>query len=160
MQIKCDKCDKPATIHLTDIVNGQKNEVHLCEECAISEGIKSSMPVSQLLQEFVLQSSNEPAAKKAETACEVCGITFNEFRQQGLLGCPHDYDVFSAMLEPLLERAHDGGTQHIGKMPRKADVAQKKHSEILRLRAALRQAVTAEDYEKAARLRDQIKELE
>ena len=160
MQIKCDKCDKHATIHLTDIVDGKKNEVHLCEECAAAEGltVKASVPLSQLLEEFVLQKSASP--DQPEPACDVCGMTFSEFRRKSLLGCPNDYDVFAEQLEPLLERAHGGATQHVGRVPAKTGADQKKQNEILRLRGALRAAITAEQYERAARLRDQIKELE
>ena len=160
MQFKCDKCDKQATIHLTDIADGKKNEVHLCEECAASEGltVKTSVPLSQLLEEFVLQKSGQP--DQTELKCEVCGITFSEFRRKGLLGCPNDYDAFATMLDPLLERAHGGASQHVGKVPGKAGADQKKQNAVLRLRGALRTAVVQEDYELAARLRDQIKELE
>jgi protein arginine kinase activator len=160
MSIKCDKCDKQATIHLTDIADGKKNEVHLCEECAAVEGltVKTSVPLSQLLEEFVLQKSGE--SQQPDLKCEVCGMTFAEFRRKGLLGCPNDYDALGAMLAPLLERAHGGASQHVGKVPPKAGANQKKQNAILRLRGALRTAVAEEDYERAARLRDQIKELE
>ena len=82
MKLKCDKCDKPATIYLTEIDNGAKTEKHLCEDCAASEGItvKSNMPISQLLEDFILQGSG---AATSEMRCDVCGMTFKEFRQQG-----------------------------------------------------------------------------
>jgi protein arginine kinase activator len=160
MQIKCDKCEKQATIHLTDIVDGMKNEVHLCQDCAAAEGltVKASVPLSQLLEEFVLQKSDQPV--QSEAKCDVCGLSFSEFRQKGLLGCPNDYDAFSKLLEPLLERAQEGATQHVGKVPTKSGVNQKKQNAVLRLRSSLRAAIATEDYEKAAALRDQIKELE
>jgi len=160
MKPKCDKCDRPATVYLTEIENGQKIQKHLCEECAAAEGItvKANVPISQLLEDFILQSSG--GQQVAELKCEVCGLTFKEFRQQGLLGCPNDYDVFAKALEPLLVRAHEGATQHVGKAPRHADVDLTRDIEVLRLRSQLHEAVTAEDYELAAKLRDQIKELE
>ena len=159
MKSDCDKCGKPATIHLTEITNGQKLEKHLCEDCAVSEGItiKANIPISQLLEDFILQGA---AAEQADSACEVCGIRFSEFRKQGVLGCPHDYEAFSEALEPLLSRTHEGCTQHIGKVPRRAGVDQKKMNSLLRLRAQLKAAIVAEDYEQAAELRDLIKELE
>jgi len=161
MKFKCDKCDKPATIHLTEIVSGEKIEKHLCEDCAVAEGItvKANVPISQLLESFILQSSSDDEEQAAEK-CDVCGMTFAEFRSRGLLGCPHDYDAFEASLAPLLERAHDGATQHIGKVPHRASSDQKKQNAMLRLRAELKGAVAAEDYERAAVLRDQIKQLE
>lgn len=160
MKPKCDKCDKPAVIHTTDIVGGQKTEKHLCEDCAASEGItiKTSVPISQLLEDFVLQSSGSEGGAKLK--CDTCGMTFEEFRQTGLLGCPLDYNVFEKALTPLLKRAQEGATQHIGKAPHRAEEGQKKQSALLRLRAELKAAVAAEDYEAAAGLRDQIKKLE
>ena len=158
MKFKCDKCSKPATVHLTEITNGQKIEKHLCEDCAVSEGItiKANVPISKLLEDFILQGP----AEAPEQTCEICGIRLSEVRKHGLLGCPHDYDAFEDALGPLLKRAHEGGTQHVGKIPRRAGPDQRKMNSLLRLRAQLKAAVVAEDYEKAARLRDQIKDLE
>lgn len=160
MNNKCDKCGKPATIYLTEIINGEKIEKHLCEECAADEGftIKAGMPISQLLEDFILQTAGD--SDEAEPTCEVCGMTFSQFRQNGLLGCPNDYDAFEKPLLVLLERAHDGATQHIGKVPHRAGGDQKKQNSILRLRAQLKGAIAAEDYERAAMLRDQIREFE
>ena len=161
MKSKCDKCDKPATVHLTEIKNGEKIEKHLCEDCASAEGItiKANMvPISQLLEEFVLQSGE--SEEIAELRCEVCGMTFAEFRQQGLLGCPNDYDAFERALDPLLSRTQEGATRHIGKVPSRAGNDQKKQNALLKLRADLKSAIAIEDYEKAAALRDKIKELE
>ena len=157
---KCDKCDKPATVYLTEIVGGQKIQKHLCEDCAASEGItiKSNVPISQLLEEFVLQSSGGPQV--AELKCDVCGITFKEFRQGGLLGCPNDYEVFAKPLESLLQRAQEGATRHVGKAPGGRGADGGRANSVLRLRAELQTAVAQEDYERAAALRDQIKQLE
>ncbi len=161
MTFKCDKCDKPATIHLTEIVDGQKTEKHLCEDCAVTEGItvKTNLPISQLLEDFVLQTSSSVEASQ-ELNCDVCGLTYEQFREQTLLGCPNDYEAFAPVLGPLLERAQEGATQHIGKVPHRAGNDQKKQNAILRIRAELKGAIAAEDYERAAALRDQIKELE
>jgi protein arginine kinase activator len=160
MKFKCDKCGKPATVHLTEIMHGEKVEKHLCEECAVSEGIavKPNVPISQLLEDFILQTGGEDSAPDLE--CEVCGMKFSEFRGEGLLGCPRDYDAFEENLVPLLERAHEGASRHIGKVPTRAGSDQKKQNAILRLRAELKNAVATEDYEHAAQLRDRIKRLE
>lgn len=165
MKKKCDKCDNPATIHLTEIVNGQKIEKHLCEDCAEAEGItiKANIPISQLLEDFVLQTVGEQDESQAATAavtCEVCGMTFAEFRDKGQLGCPNDYEAFSEQLLPMLARAQDGNTQHVGKTPRRAGSDQQKQMTILRLRSQLKQAITAEQYERAAQLRDRIKQMD
>ena len=160
MPIKCDNCDKMATVHLTEIVSGEKIEKHLCEECAVGEGVtvKSDLPISQLLEDFILQSG--PEAKSADLTCEVCGLSFREYRQSGVLGCRHDYDAFQEALVPLLERAQQGATEHVGKVPHRSGCDQKKQNAILRLRAELQKAIAAEDYERAAELRDRIKEME
>ena len=163
MQYKCDKCDRPAAVHLTEIVGGKKMEKHLCEECAVSEGIavKSNVPISQLLEDFVLQASGTGRSTSEDSAhCDVCGMSFGDFRQQQLLGCPHDYDALERPLRPIIERSHEGASHHVGKVPGRAGNAQRRQNAILRLRAALRTAVTAEDYERAAGLRDEIRQLE
>ena len=160
MNFKCDKCGKPATIHLTEIINGQKIEKHFCQHCASTDGItiQSEVPIGQLLEDFVLQSGGLEGA--AELVCDVCGMKFSEFRESGLLGCPNDYDVFAESLASFLERAQEGATQHIGKVPHGSDDVQKRQTAILRLRSELKTAINGEDYERAASLRDQIKELE
>ena len=166
MDYKCDKCDKPASIHLTDIADGKKSEVHFCEECAVAEGlVKAALPLNQLLQGLgIVQNDSGGATIKSpatsEAVCDVCGLSFTEFRQQGLLGCPNDYEAFGEPLETLIGRAQEGASQHVGKVPPRAGLGQKRQTEILRLRGALRTAVAQEDYERAAALRDQIKQLE
>ncbi|HUU23232.1 MAG TPA: UvrB/UvrC motif-containing protein [Phycisphaerae bacterium] len=157
--MKCEKCNKPATVHLTEVVGGEKLEKHLCEDCAALEGItfKADIPISQLLEDFVLHATGEDTAG---LACDVCGMTFKEFREQGLLGCPHDYDAFERTLVPMLRRAQEGATEHVGKVPHRAGDEEKKHIAVLRLRAELKAAISAEDYERAAAIRDQIKEYE
>ncbi|MHC4718589.1 MAG: UvrB/UvrC motif-containing protein [Planctomycetota bacterium] len=160
MKLSCDLCGKDATIHLTDVVDGQKIEKHLCQECAASEGftIKAHIPLGKLLEGLMAHSS---AQKELEDLrCGVCGITFAEFREHHLLGCPNDYEAFEHVLAPLLERAHDGGAYHTGKVPVNAAESERRHTELLRLRGQLKQSIASEDYESAAELRDRIKELE
>jgi protein arginine kinase activator len=160
MKRECDKCGKPATVHLTEIADGNKVEKHLCEDCAASEGItvKSNLPISQLLEDFILQSAGREDT--SDLRCDVCGLSFAEFRQRGSLGCPNDYDAFAEALDPLLRQAQEGAGQHIGKVPRRAGADQAKQNAILRLRADLKKAVAAEDYERAAEMRDRLKEME
>ncbi|MDP6633571.1 MAG: UvrB/UvrC motif-containing protein [Phycisphaerae bacterium] len=160
MNFHCDKCGKPATIHLTEIVDGDKIEKHFCQNCASTDGItiQAEIPIGQLLEDFVLQS--ESASEAEELECEVCGMKFSDFRDTGLLGCPNDYDVFADAMASVLERAQEGALQHIGKVPHGSDDTQKRQTAILRLRSELKSAITGEDYERAASLRDQIKELD
>ncbi|MGE5612163.1 MAG: UvrB/UvrC motif-containing protein [Bacillota bacterium] len=166
--MKCDNCNKPATVHLTEIRNGKKIEKHLCEQCAAqSEGlpaIKAHTPINELLTNFVMAHSG--LQTQMGGTCEQCGITWAEFRQHGLFGCEHDYEVFEKELTPLLQRAHEGATHHTGKIPVRSGNAgavarpKKKFVDIAKLRKELARAVELEDYERAAKLRDQIRQAE
>jgi protein arginine kinase activator len=162
--MKCDNCNKPATVHLTEIKGGKKIEKHLCEQCAAqNEGlpVKSHTPINELLTNFVLAHSG--LQREQTAACDHCGITWSEFRQSGLLGCEHDYQLFERDLTPLLQRAHEGATHHIGKVPARrggSGVPAKRTLDSARLRKELSRAVESEDYERAAKLRDQIKQAE
>lgn len=162
--MKCDNCNKSATVHLTEIKGGKKIEKHLCEQCAAqNEGypVKSHMPINELLTNFVMAHSGMP--KETAGGCDQCGITWAEFRQSGLLGCQNDYSVFEKDLAPLLQRAHEGATHHLGKVPARrggSGVPAKRQLDLVRLRKELGKAVEAEDYERAAKLRDQIRQAE
>jgi protein arginine kinase activator len=162
--MKCDNCNKTATVHLTEIKGGKKIEKHLCEQCAAqNEGlpVKSHMPINELLTNFVMAHSG--LQKETGSGCENCGITWAEFRQNGLLGCANDYSVFEKDLTPLLQRAHDNATHHLGKVPARrggTGVPVKRQVDLSRLRKDLQRAVEAEDYERAAKLRDQIRTAE
>ncbi len=163
--MKCDNCNKSATVHLTEIKHGKKIEKHLCEQCAAqNEGlpVKSHTPINELLTNFVLAHSG--LAKETPGACEHCGMTWAEFRQGGLLGCEHDYTLFEKDLSPLLQRAHEDATHHLGKVPSRRGgtgvPVMKKSVDLTRLRKELAGAVESEDYERAAKIRDQIKVAE
>jgi len=162
--MKCDNCKNQATVHLTEIRNGKKIEKHLCEQCAAqNEGlpVKSHTPINELLTNFVLAHSG--LQKESGSACESCGISWAEFRQSGLFGCPNDYNIFEKDLTPLLQRAHEGATHHVGKVPTRrggTGVPMKKQLDVAKLRKELGKAVESEDYERAAKLRDQIKDAE
>ena len=159
----CERCNKEqATVHLTDIVppDGEKQERHLCERCAAVEGltVQKHESITTILDTFIKQAAS--VQHLADTACPQCGMTFREFRSQGLLGCPRDYDVFEKPLIALIERAHHGATQHVGKAPARLGAEPSIHTRVAKLHRKLREAVELEDYELAARLRDEIKELD
>ncbi|HEY0007430.1 MAG TPA: UvrB/UvrC motif-containing protein [Tepidisphaeraceae bacterium] len=163
--MKCENCTNPATVHLTEIKAGKKIEKHLCENCAAQlEGIgnaKGHQPINELLTNFVMAHSG--LAKEQGLACEECGITWAEFRQSGLLGCANDYKSFERELTPLIQRAHEGATHHIGKVPTRkggVSVPAKRRVDLERLKKELARAVEAEDYERAAKLRDQVRQAE
>lgn len=161
----CEHCNKPKTVHVTEIKAGQKIEKHLCKDCPlVNEGMaagKSHQPINELLSNFVMAHSG--SAKQQQKQCEACGITWGKFKQAGLLGCENDYALFQEELTPLLKRAHEGATHHTGKVPARRGgegVVKPKKPSLTRLRKELQRAVEAEDYETAARLRDEIETAE
>jgi protein arginine kinase activator len=151
-------------VHITDIVppHGEKRERHLCESCAESEGVtmKQHEPINTILAKFVQHKVGAGLKEVANLSCPKCGISFREFRAQGQLGCPHDYEVFGEYLKPLLERAHGATQDHVGKVPQRLGPAVGDRAELLRLQRQLVEAVEKEDYEAAAGLRDRIKTLQ
>jgi len=156
----CQHCKKQtATVHLTDLVKGEKNERHLCEECAAREGItvKPQMSLNEVLNSFLMSQSTVQELSKLK--CPDCGTSFVEFRNQGLLGCANDYDAFGEALDSVIERSQDGQTQHIGKSPGAPAELDPVQKERLKLQRELRQAVETENYERAAELRDRLEEL-
>ena len=163
MNLACQACKKqPATVHLTDISpQGEKCERHLCEECAQTEGVTQKPPqhLNQLLTAFV-QGSKASAKQIADLACPQCKLTFVEFRNTGLLGCPSDYDAFEMALAPLIERAHVGSSHHIGKVPRRLGAPRSPEADLIRLRRQLSKAVESEHYELAAKIRDDIEAID
>jgi protein arginine kinase activator len=160
--IKCQGCGKnPATVHLTEIIEGEKRERHLCESCAVGEGIavgKAPQSLNEWLSSFVMQQA--ASAETAGLSCPECGTNYSDFRQRGLLGCPACYASFEKTLLPLIERAHENASHHVGKVPPDVDRASRRQYELIDMRRRLRTAVETEDYEEAAKLRDRIKELE
>jgi len=164
MGLICQRCKKAqATVHLLDIVppNGEKHEQHLCERCAAEEGLTTHQQesISSILEGFVKQSAG--VAQAADVSCPHCGMSFREFRSSGLLGCAHDYKVFEKHLSPLIQRAHEGATHHVGRTPARLRQAEPTGLvKLARLRRSLKEAVEIEDYELAARLRDEIKKVE
>jgi protein arginine kinase activator len=164
--MKCQKCDKQATFHITELEGGKHHELHLCEEHARqyltqgdSEPGTSPSLAGALAQQLAVGQTAEELAKLDQKACPVCGITFFEFRNQGRLGCPHDYIFFEKELEPLIANIH-GETAHTGKRPRRYSGGTQQKTELIRLRREMKQAITAEEYEKAGHLRDEIRRIE
>lgn len=150
--LKCDLCAKPATVHLTQIVNSKIHKVDLCEACAQAKGVTD--PGGFSLADLLLKASLNPEPA-GDARCESCGFTQQDFKKTGRFGCPACYDHFNSILEPLLETMHKGNT-HIGKVPQRA-LARKSHYERLtRLETELEQAIKAERYEDAARYRDEL----
>ncbi|WP_286910636.1 UvrB/UvrC motif-containing protein [Clostridium sp. UBA1652] len=165
----CEKCNKnDATVHMVNIINGVKSEVRLCEKCASDI---SDIPVNSSFEDFEgfpLQSIlgglvdyfNKNATDKPENevVCKSCGMNYREFRKTGLLGCSNCYESFSKTLTPVIKRVQ-GDVEHIGKIPENEGrvIAEKK--KIIKLKEELQKAILAEEYEKAAEIRDNIKSI-
>jgi protein arginine kinase activator len=151
--LPCEECGKRrATVHLTEMQDGQPVQHHICQECyEQKEGGLSQAAVLAHLVAAVAPELKELASQH----CPDCGINYLEFRQNLRLGCPRDYEAFDKALEQLLERIH-GSSEHCGKVPVGADKGSRKQS-LLKLQ---QQAIADEDYELAAELRDRIADLE
>ncbi len=162
----CDACGKrPATVQLTQVVDDKSTTLHLCEACAAERGLQPDPPSQNLpLADFLSKMSQESPEERAETreeeVCPFCGLTATAFKEGGRLGCPQCYSTFDSSLRSLLRRIH-GGTQHVGKVYLPPDpTAGELERRLDALRSKLTRAVDAEDFERAAELRDEIRSLE
>lgn len=168
--MKCQKCDKPATFHITELTGPKPFEHHLCEEHAreyLNESSENGDPVGNLASTLAggmtkQMSINKAAAELKELdqqVCPICGISFYDFRNRGRLGCPNDYDCFSKQLDALILNIH-GDQTHYGKTPKRAGKETSRRTLLIKLRRDLDDAINYEDYERASVLRDKIKEIE
>ena len=165
--MKCQHCEKPATFHITELTGEGYEELHLCEEHARSyltpsepENPSTSQPIAQVLaHQLQLGQTAEDLARLDQQSCPICGITFYEFRNQGRLGCPHDYICFEQELEPLIVNIH-GASEHCGKRPQRGSIGSRDQTELIRLRREMKEAVNNENYERASELRDQIRQID
>ena len=159
---KCDRCDKPAVVHEVTVRKGVKKDVHLCEQHAHEYGIvmPGAPPINQLLTQFVISQATKSAPKATVKACSGCGLSYAQFRQAGRLGCSQCYLAFETELAPLIERAQNGAGHHCGKAPRRAGASLDRELLVQRLARELDQAVAAEQYERAAQLRDRLNSLD
>ncbi len=160
----CEICrEQIATVHLTEIVNNTKKEIHLCEVCAQEKGVAITSQVKNLsIPEFfgqLVESTISETGEDEVRECGACGMTYAQFRSTGKLGCPNDYEVFRREMSQLLKKIHDS-VQHCGKVPSRIGREITRRKEIEELRISLKGAVEREEYEMAAQLRDKIFELE
>lgn len=164
----CQRCqERPATIHLTKIINNEKAELHLCEVCAKMAGSELGIMIEPnftfqnliagLLDGEINLYSHQDASRKVQ--CQKCGLTFSDFKNRGLLGCGECYHYFQSSLEPLFKRVH-GGISHAGKVPKRTGGKVLLRKELDKLKVQLQQAITKEEYEKAAQIRDEIRRLQ
>jgi protein arginine kinase activator len=164
----CQECGKNmATVHVTKIINGTKTEFHLCETCAkekseVDLNFEGKFSLQQFLTGFMnmghLQESPAPSTYQ-KLQCPQCGLTYTQFSQIGRFGCGRCYHTFANYLRPLFRRIH-GNDKHVGKIPKRAGKYFSLQREIERLRQELQACVQREEFEKAAQLRDSIRQLE
>lgn len=166
----CERCQKrPATVHITKVVNQQKTEEHLCEVCAQehSELGYSVVPSFPSIQQLFFTLLNQPELVPGKLSvspggtkkCPECETSYSQFTQEGKFGCSECYQGFSDQLEHLLRRIH-GNTRHCGKVPRRGGRAISEKRQMDDLRAELKNAIRQEEFERAAVLRDRIREME
>jgi len=162
--MQCDVCGKKkATVHLTEIVDEQMTEMHLCESCAREKSVhmEQQFGLADLLAGLADFGQQVKDVEKVKIKCSGCGLTYEDFRKFGRLGCSECYASFREYLGVLLKKIH-GSARHSGKMPAKYQVLSTKTDAdpLEELKHHLKQAIQAENFEKAAELRDKIHELE
>jgi len=168
----CNKCQKnPASVHMQQFLNGQKVELHLCQECAFKIDNPEMLVSLENIFKGILDQINTnfyghsaapgapPPMRPPAKACSRCGMTFNKFKTGGRLGCDICYQSFSKEVELLLKNVQ-GSTRHEGKYPRRMGAGILTQRQVTELRAQLKKSIEDENFEEAARLRDCIKELE
>ncbi|WP_100332761.1 UvrB/UvrC motif-containing protein [Bacillus xiapuensis] len=168
----CEECkERPATLHFTKAVNGEKTELHLCEKCAQEKGeqymfnLNPDFSINNLLSGlFNIESafSSKPTGypQQKPLKCDLCQMSFQQFVNTGKFGCPHCYETFREQLIPILKRLQNGNIVHRGKIPERMGGALHIKKEIQILKGQLQQAIVQEEFEAAADLRDQIRSLE
>jgi len=158
----CDICkQKAATVHYTEIINNKIHKMDLCEDCAKEKNLGFN---TQFSVADILKGLTEPAMtggkETKEQTCSFCGLTYSKFKKIGRLGCGECYGTFESNLESIINDVHKN-TQHVGKSPNTSrKTVTKKLNKLEELQEQLRVAVMKEEYENAAKLRDDIKTLQ
>ena len=158
----CQNCQKrEANIQVTQVLNNNKNIIYLCEQCAREETkFITGSPLS--VNDFfsgLIGFPVRPSVAEQQIVCEKCGMSYEEFKKVGKLGCDNCYEVYEEKLVPLLRRLH-GNLQYHGKVPKKVFETVKVSKEIDSLKEELDKAIKGEEYEQAAEIRDKIRSLE
>ena len=151
--LNCSYCNKPATVHLTQIVNNKIIKVDLCESCAQAKGVTDSEGYS--LTDLISKANLSPVKDEPRITCPDCGLSAMDFRRTGRLGCVACYSSFVPLLKPILEDMHVG-TTHKGKIPNLVLSRQTGIAKLHSLESALHRAIAEEAYEDAAKFRDEI----
>ncbi|WP_170005880.1 UvrB/UvrC motif-containing protein [Bacillus fonticola] len=170
----CQEChERPATLHLTKVIGGEKTEVHLCEHCAQEKGewvlhqedfgFSFHQLLSGLLQGNTgFQESSHPLqpGKESQKVCSGCGMTYTTFKHKGKFGCATCYETFRQEFPPIVKRLHGGNTQHHGKIPKRSGESLQRKKQVALLKEDMQTAISREEFEHAAEIRDRIRSME
>ena len=157
----CTVCkEKPATVHLTQIVGDKMQKLDLCEDCAKAKGVNdpAGFALADLMLGLGAAQEIEQAGGGAELKCPRCGFSQADFKKSGRLGCPECYKTFAEGLEGLLKTMHKG-VRHEGKVPEALRANREQSDRLKILQKKLTKAIEQENFEEAAQLRDQIKQM-
>lgn len=161
----CDDCkERPASVHITKINNNQKSEKHLCDKCAQKSGEvnysgHNDFSVQDFLKGMFTQGFTNMPNYRTEAPCPGCGMTYGDFSRGGKIGCSDCYSSYGERLEPLLRRIH-GASSHTGKVPKRTGGKLALRQRLRLLRENLERHVIREEYEQAAKVRDEVKAIE
>ncbi len=155
----CQKCQKnSANVNVIKNVNGTITELHLCSQCAADEKLQfPTFSTDELFSAFFQGFTPRPEA--GELRCAGCGLTYRELKKHGKFGCKDCFHSFSGYLESMLKSIH-GNAVHTGKLPKQAAASLQKKRELDDLKGKLQKAIEVENFELAAQLRDQIRQME
>lgn len=157
----CQICkQREATVHYTRILNQQKVEMYVCEQCAREKNeLKINIPnlISGIMGFDLMGGLHDHPV--VMTKCSKCGMTVQELNKTGMLGCTNCYEVFGDSIQAMLKRIH-GNVKHHGKVPVKISGKIKEENNLRLLKEDLQKCISREDYEQAAIIRDKIRELE
>ncbi len=159
--MQCSICkEKPASVHLTQIVGEKMQKLDLCEDCAKLKGVNdtASFHMADIMLGLGAAQELEQSTGGTEVKCPRCGFTQADFKKSGRLGCPDCYKTFAEGLAGLLKTMHKG-TRHAGKDPESLRVSREFADRLKSLQKKLAKAIESEDFELAARLRDEIKQM-
>lgn len=180
----CENCGKnEANVRYSENINGRKKELHLCEDCSRKLGITNinyQMPLEfgdffgSFLEEFNSPIFSPLLQEVKNLTCESCGFTFDDIVKMGNYGCPNCYETFDDKMAPILKKLQ-GNNRHTGRLGKISDnhisvspndtikekqADKKQMSKLEKLQQQLKQAIKEEKYEEAAKIRDEIKEID
>lgn len=162
MTKKCQSCGQaPARNHYKSWENNRETELLLCDQCAEQRGLAVSMEkdLAQTLNVMLQDMEGLGEGAVGSIQCPECGLLYSSFRETGRLGCAHCYTAFEQQLKPLLRRVH-GSVKHVGRTPAIDDAHAARRRQLHDLQQLMERAVARDDFEEAAKLRDQIRALE